>query len=137
MIQHSVSTMGANTAGGVSGLGGHQRGGASGSNGSQGVASGHPSPIHTYTSFERIPRPLYPQFYGGHTTGTTREDKRTIETGACIATRPICGVQERLFNIGARVPCRYAFARLLFDHVAEHAQGGIKGQCTDSEHGLH
>jgi hypothetical protein len=34
MIQHSVSTMGANAAGGASGSGGHQGGGASGSSGS-------------------------------------------------------------------------------------------------------
>jgi hypothetical protein len=65
MIQHSVSTMGANVAGGASGSGGHQGGGASVSSGSQGGASGHPSPIRDYTSSGRIPRPLYPQFQGG------------------------------------------------------------------------
>jgi hypothetical protein len=60
MIHHSVSTTGANVAGGASGSGGHQGGGASGSNGSQGRASAHPSPIRAYTSSRRIPRPLYP-----------------------------------------------------------------------------
>jgi hypothetical protein len=69
MIQHSVSTMGANAAGGASGSGGHQGGGASGSSGSQGGASGHPSPIRAYTSSGRIPRPLYPQFQGGQPLG--------------------------------------------------------------------
>jgi hypothetical protein len=69
MIQHNVSTMGANVVGGASGLEGHQEGGASGSNGSQGGASGHPSPISAYTSFRRIPRPLYLQFQGGQTLG--------------------------------------------------------------------
>jgi hypothetical protein len=69
MIQHSVSTMGANATGGASGSGGHQGGGANGSSGSQGGVSGHPSPICTYTSSGRIPRPLYPQFQGGHQLG--------------------------------------------------------------------
>jgi hypothetical protein len=57
MIRHNVSTMG---------LGGHQGGGSSGS---QGGASGHHSPIHTYTSSGRIPRPVYPQFQGGQQLG--------------------------------------------------------------------
>jgi hypothetical protein len=55
MIHHSVSTIGANAAGGASGLGGHQGGGASGSSGSQGRASAHPSPARAYTSSGRIP----------------------------------------------------------------------------------
>jgi hypothetical protein len=46
MIQHNVSSMGANAAGGASGSGGHEGGGSSGSIRSQGGASGHPSPIH-------------------------------------------------------------------------------------------
>ena len=62
MLQHSMSTIGANAAGGASGSGGHCGGGASGSSGSQGRVSGHPSPIRAYTSSGRIPRPLYPQF---------------------------------------------------------------------------
>jgi hypothetical protein len=62
MIQHSVITMGANATRGMSGSRGHQGGGASGSSGSRGRESGHPSPICTYTSSGRIPRPLYPQF---------------------------------------------------------------------------
>jgi hypothetical protein len=69
MIQHNVSTMGANVAGGASGSRGHQGGGASGSSGSQGRASGHPSPIRAYTSYGRILRPLYPQFQGGQSLG--------------------------------------------------------------------
>jgi hypothetical protein len=48
MIHRSVSTIGANAAGGASGSGGHQGGGASGSSGSQGGASAHPSPIRAY-----------------------------------------------------------------------------------------
>jgi hypothetical protein len=66
MIHHSVSTIGANVAGGASGSEGHQGGGASGS---QGGASAHPSPISAYISSGRIPRPLYPQFQGGQLLG--------------------------------------------------------------------
>jgi hypothetical protein len=62
MIHHSVSTIGANAARGVSGSGGHQGGGAGGSSGFQGKVSAHPSPIQAYTFSGRIPRPLYPQF---------------------------------------------------------------------------
>jgi hypothetical protein len=69
MLQHSMSTIGANVAGGPSGSGGHQGGGASGSSGSQGGASTNPSPARAYTSSGRIPRPLYPQFQTGQTLG--------------------------------------------------------------------
>jgi hypothetical protein len=61
------------------------------------------------------------------TAGTGRVDRRTIGTGAGNAIGPIWGVQKRLFGTGARVPCRYEFARLLFDHVSERAQGGTEG----------
>jgi hypothetical protein len=54
MLHHSMSTIGANTAGGASGSGGHQGGGPSVSNGSQGGASPHPSPVQAYTSSGRI-----------------------------------------------------------------------------------
>jgi hypothetical protein len=69
MLHHSMSTIGANVAGGPSGSGGHQGGGASGSSGSQGGASPNPSPVRAYTSSGRIPRPLYPQFQARQSLG--------------------------------------------------------------------
>jgi hypothetical protein len=62
MLEHSMSTISANAAGGPSGSGGHQGGGANGSSGSHGGAITNPSPARAYTSSGRIPRPLYPQF---------------------------------------------------------------------------
>jgi hypothetical protein len=69
MLHHSMSTIGANAAGGPSGLGGHQRGGASGYSGSRGGVSSNPSIVQYYTSSGRIPRPLYPEFQAGQSLG--------------------------------------------------------------------
>ena len=74
---------------------------------------------------------------GGTSTGTMRVDSRTTGTGAGSATGPIWGVQERLFGIGTRVPCRHEFARLLFDQVSEQAPKGTEGHYANSKHGLH
>jgi hypothetical protein len=139
MIHHSVSTIGANPAGGASGSRGHGGGGVSGSSGSQGGASTYYT-LFTSPSLHIVwedSSTFIATVPGRTSIGTARACGRTARPGTGSATGSIRGVQERLLGTRTRVPCRHEFVRLLFDHISKQTQGGKEGQWTNSQHGLH
>jgi hypothetical protein len=55
----------------------------------------------------------------GRQEDSTDRGRRTARTRAGSATGPIQRVQDRLFGIGTKVPCRHELARLLFDQISK------------------